>query len=142
MNIPTTPGVLGRTRTPIAGVLRRIALTGALALTVFGLSVSAASASEDEQIRTKGGEVEFEGTGDILRAIDIRRDGKSVRARLRWFDPVTRTLETSYLTDPTSAGSWKSRRLAIPEGITVRLKMCYVDNGRVVRCSKEQDGVA
>ena len=136
----TVPITLGHAQTPNPP-LRRLAVTGALALTVFGLGVPAASASEDEQIRTKGGEVEFEGTGDILRAIDTRRDGKSVRARLRWFDPMTGTLEKASLTDPTSEGGWKRKRLAIPEGITVRLKLCYVDNGHE-KCSKEQDGVA
>jgi hypothetical protein len=143
MTIPTTtPGTLARARTQIATVVRRIAATGALALTVFGLSVPAASAGESEQIRTKGGEIEFEDTGDILRAVDTRRDGYAVRARLSWFDPVTRTLQTSSLTDPTSAGTWKSRQLAVPEGFTVRLRMCYIDNGHAVKCSNEQDAVA
>jgi hypothetical protein len=142
MTIPTTPGTLGRAQTPIATMLRRVAVIGALALTLVCVAVPAASASQDEQITTKGGEVEFEGTGDIIRALDKRRDGYGVRARLKWFDPVTRTSEKAYLTDPTSAGTWKSRRLAIPEGITVRLMMCYVDNGRAVQCSKEQEGVA
>jgi hypothetical protein len=139
MTIPTTPGTLGRTQTTM---LRRVAVIGALALTLVCAAVPAASASQDEQITTKRGEVEFEGTGDIIRALDKRRDGYGVRARLKWFDPITRTLEKAYLTDPSSAGTWKSKRLAIPEGITVRLRMCYVNNGHAFKCSKEQEGVA
>jgi hypothetical protein len=65
-----------------------------------------------------------------------------VGARLTWFDPVTRTLEKAWRIDPSSAGRWKSRRLAIPEGISVGLRLCYIDEGHVVKCSKEQDGEA
>jgi hypothetical protein len=143
MTIPhTTPGMLGRVRTSKAAIFRRLATTGALALTMFGLSVSAASAGESEQIRTKGGEVEFRARGDILRAFDTRRDGYAVRARLTWLDPVDGTFHKEYVTDPNSGGDSRARRLPIPEGITVRLKMCYIDNTGPVRCSKEQDGVA
>jgi hypothetical protein len=132
MTIPST--------TP--GTLRRLAATGALALTVFGLSVPAASAGESEQIRTKGGKLQFQAHGDILRAHDTRRDGYSVRARAIWFDPSDRTHHKEYVTDPNSAGVSRARPLPIPEGISVELKLCYIDNTGIVSCSKEQEGVA
>jgi hypothetical protein len=143
MTIPnTTPGTLGRVRTSKAAIIRRLSAICALALAVFGLSASAASAGESERIRTKGGVAKFDASGDILRVLDTRRDGYSVRARLTWFDPTDNTLQEAFLTDPNSKGRSKAKRLAIPEGITVRLKLCYVDNTGPVSCSKEQDGVA
>jgi len=39
--------------------------------------------------------VEFQAGGDILRALDKRRDGYAVRARLTWFDPLDHTLQKS-----------------------------------------------
>ena len=142
MNIPnTTPGTLGCARTSNSAILRRLAAIFALALTAVGLSVPAASAGESERIRTDGGVVEFQASGDILRALDTRRDGYAVRAQLTWFDPQDSTLQKEWVTDPNSGGVSRARPLAVPEGITVRLKMCYIDNTGPVSCSKEQDGV-
>jgi hypothetical protein len=139
MNIPsTTPGMHRRAHT----MIRRLAAVSAMALTGFGLSVPAASAGESERIRTKGGILKFEADGDVLRVLDTRRDGYAVRARATWFDPTDNTLQKAFLTDPNSKGRSKAKRLPIPEGITVRLKLCYVDNTGPVSCSKEQDGVA
>jgi hypothetical protein len=56
--------VFGRAQTSIAGVLRRLAVAGALALTVLALGVPAASAGESERIKTKGGIVTFKDRGD------------------------------------------------------------------------------
>jgi len=123
-------------------MIRRLAATSALALTVFGLGIPAASAAESEQIRTKGGTVQFQADGDILRAHDTRRDGYSVRARLTWFDPLDYTFHKEYVTDPNSAGVSRARPLPIPEGIGVHLKMCYIDNKGIVSCSEEQEGEA
>jgi hypothetical protein len=56
MTFPTTtPGPLGRDRTRLAAMVRRIAVAGALAVAVPGLSVPAASARESEQVATDGG---------------------------------------------------------------------------------------
>jgi hypothetical protein len=143
MTIPsTTPGTLARARTPIAAMIRRLAAISALALTVFGLSVPVASAGESERIRTKGGLVEFQAHGDILRALDTRRDGYAVRARLTWFDRLDGTFHKAFVTDPNSAGTSRAKPLPIPEGTSVHLKVCYIDNTGPVSCSKEQDGVA
>jgi len=143
MTIPiATPGTLDCARTPIARVLRRLALAGAVVLTMLGLTVPAASAAESERIRTKGGLVEFQARGDILRAYDTRRDGYSVRARLTWFDRVDNTFHKAYVTDPNSAGTSRAKPLPIPEGTSVRLRMCYIDNTGPVSCSKEQDAEA
>ena len=59
-----------------------IAVTGVLALAVSGLSVPAASAGDSELIEVKGGYGLFADGGDLLRAVDQRRDGYGVRARL------------------------------------------------------------
>jgi hypothetical protein len=89
---------------PDLAIIRRLAATCALAVTAVGLSVPAASAGESERIRTDGGVVEFQASGDILRALDTRRDGYAVRAHLTWFDPQDSTLQKEWVTDPNSAG--------------------------------------
>jgi hypothetical protein len=138
MTLPnTTPGAISK-----PGIVRRLAVTGALALTACGLDAPVASAGESEQIRTKGGTAQFQADGDILRALDTRRDGYAVRARLTWFDRVDNTSHEAYVTVPNSGGTSRAKPLPIPEGTTVRLRMCYIDNPGPVSCSKEQDGVA
>ena len=71
MNISTTPGTVGRVRTPKAAIIRRLAVICALAVSVFAVSASAASAGSDESITTKHGSAAFidrGGTGTGLRA--------------------------------------------------------------------------
>jgi predicted amidohydrolase len=141
MTIPfTTPGAFARAHTPIAGVLRRLAVAGALALTVFAVSASAASAGEHERIATKGGTVWFDHTGDYIGALDRRKDGYAVRAYLLWtyrHKPYTEevTDNTGFTPGPNDPHRAVYRQLSIPEGTTARLIMCYVPNGR---CSQPQ----
>ena len=71
MSIPaTTPGTLGRVRTPKAAIIRRLALASALAVTVLGPGASAASAGSDESITTKHGSAAFIDRGETLIAND------------------------------------------------------------------------
>jgi hypothetical protein len=129
MNIPCT--------TPIATILRRLALTGALALTVFGVSVPAASAGEDERIDAKYGYVEFKHDGDVLVAGDIWGDGYGVRAYLQWGRE-----DSAQVTDRFSSGPQGEAHNhlgnEIREGATVSLTMCYTKNGDIWRCSDRQ----
>lgn len=59
--------------------------------------------------------MEFQAGGDILRALDKRRDGYAVRARLTWFDPLDHTLQKEYVTDPNSRGTSRTRIVASAE---------------------------
>jgi hypothetical protein len=133
------------TTTPI---LRRIAVTSALALTVVGVSVPAASASQ-QRIRTDGGEVNFvnihsggAGGDDVegISAHDKRRDGYGVRAYLNWSDE--RGLHRASVTDPKSAGKGNAKDVSVPEGTSVLLTMCYIDAGHIKQCSRSQGAVA
>jgi hypothetical protein len=145
-NATITPGTLSRARSPIAATIRRIALTGALVLTVFGLSVPAASAGESQEIDTDGGLVHFDvsdGIGDStqnLGVLDERRDGYGVRAYLHWTDRDGP--HTASVTDPTSSGKGDAKGLSILSGTAVLLSMCYIDNGRIVQCSFSQPAEA
>jgi hypothetical protein len=132
--------------TPIAAALRRIALTGALALALVGVGVPAASASQ-ERIRTNGGEVTFlnggSGAGDDVESIsahDKRRDGYGVRAYLLWTDE--RGLHRASVTDPKSAGKGDAKDVSVLDGTAVLLSMCYIDEGRIKQCSRSQGAVA
>ena len=138
MTIPTTtPGRLGRTRTLLAAKLRRIAATGALAVTALAISVPAASAGESQQIVTKGGIVQFRDHGEILAATDTRHDGYDVRAELYWAGG------RAYIADFGFEDSAERRiNLSIREGTDVKLRMCYITDGRPVRCSGLQRAVA
>jgi hypothetical protein len=146
MTIPTTPGTLRCARTPIAAMIRRIAVTGALALTAFGLSVPVASAGESQEIDTDGGRVSFDASprfgGDTqgLGVLDERRDGWAVRAYLHWTDRDGP--HTASVTDPRSSGKGDAKDLSILGGTAVLLSMCYVDDGRIVQCSFSQPAEA
>jgi hypothetical protein len=144
MTIPfTTPGAFVRARSPIAGVLVRLAAVGALALTVFAVSASAASAGSHERILTRGGVVWFDHTGDYIGALDRRKDGYAVRAYLNW--RVGEDLYEEEVTDdrgftpgPADPDRAVYRKLFIPEGTTVTLTMCYAEGDINRRCSQGQ----
>jgi hypothetical protein len=141
MNIPsTTPGTLPR------AMIRRLAALSALALTVFGVSVPAASA-DDQRIRTNGGEVNFNDAGGpvgnnvvSISAIDKRRDGYAVRAYLQWTDRDG--VHATSVTDPRSTGKGDAKDVVILSGTAVLLSMCYIDNGHIKQCSFSQPAAA
>ena len=144
MNIShTTPGTLDCARTPVAGVLRRLALVGVLTLTVLGLTVPAASAGEYEDISTKRGAVAFQPRGDTLFAIDNKRDGIGIAATIYWKpDPNSpRKLSASVL-DGGAGGVAKTKRVNLREGTIVELEMCYFRHSGLIKCSKLQKAVA
>ena len=126
MTLSTTPGT----------IVRRLIAISALAVTLFGLSVSAASAGESETISTKGGSVSFRDKGERLVALDQRKDGLSVRAYLQ-----IRKGSLFSVTDPRTDGALlipavkDLSGVLIQENTAVRLWMCYVKFGVVVRCS-------
>ena len=142
MTIPlTTPGAFGR-------VLRLLAVTGALAVTVFAVGATTASAGEHERIVTKGGVVWFDHTGDYIAALDRRKDGYGVRAYLDWMeghgdDVVLRQEDINddrgFTPGPADPHRAVYRKLFVPEGTTVELTMCYSTKGDGNRrCSQPQ----
>jgi hypothetical protein len=126
-------------------MIRRITALSALALTLFGVSVPAASA-DDQRIRTKGGEVSFEDSGGpssdrvSIATIDKRRDGYGVRAYLQWTDRDG--VHTASVTDPRSSGNGDAKDLHILSGTSVLLSMCYIDTGHIKQCSFSQPAEA
>jgi hypothetical protein len=151
MIIPsTTPGALARGQTPIAAIVRRLAVVG-VALTALGLSASAASANdkeEDERIAVKGGKAWFKNDlaeqswPESLSVEDTRRDGYGVRAYLDYWSASGAHL-TSYVTAPDSTDhNYNSIDLQIPEDRAVTVSVCYLDNGQVKRCSLGQRAYA
>jgi hypothetical protein len=147
MTIPrTTPGTLGRVRTPLAAIVRRLVVTSAVALTVFGLGAPAASAEEDEKIDVDGGYAEFTNSGaDIgqenLWVGDDRRDGVGVRAYLDWHDADGRHTVSVTASNSTEDAD-DNVVVYVPEapgkGTAVTLSVCYIDNGHVKQCSLGQ----
>jgi hypothetical protein len=138
MIIPsTTPGMLRRARSSSPAISRRLAITGALALALVGVSVPAASAGEDEKILVSGGEVEFDHRGEFLWAIDLRLDGYGVRAYVTWKDGVGGRHKAP-ATDPDPDPPGQLENLSIPEGTTVWLKVCYTRQSADARCSRQQ----
>jgi hypothetical protein len=119
----------------IPATVRRIAITGALALTLFALSVPAASAGENEEIVVKGGWAAFKHKDEILLARDNLGDHLGVRAHLLWDG------RAAHVTD-ASGGSTAGRNLSIPEGTTVWLVVCYTRHGEDVQCSGAQKAEA
>ena len=125
----TTPGNLGRGR--------RLATIGALAATMFGLSASAASAGTDESITTARGSASFNDRSEIVTANDTKKDGIGIQAFLFWNG------RSVTVTDGNGANnSPNTKNLSIPEGTKVKLKLCYVNNGTVFKCSRPQAATA
>jgi hypothetical protein len=140
MTFPTTPGTHARARPPIAAVLRRLAATGALALTVFAVSAGTATAGESESIKTDGGHVTFEHRDEEVTAEDTRVDGLGVQAVLVWVDETDHN-RTVFVVDATGADDLsKFKDLTIREGTRVALTMCYVDDFGPSECSRTQTG--
>jgi hypothetical protein len=129
--------MLRRARSSSAAISRRLALPGALALALVGLSVPAAFAGEDEKIRVSGGEVEFNHRDEFLWAIDLRLDGYGVRAYVTWKDSVGGRHKAP-ATDPNPDPPGQLENLSIPEGTTVWLQVCYTRHGADANCSRHQ----
>ncbi len=141
MTLPTTPGSLGRVRIAKAAFTRRLAAVCVLAVTVLGLSVSAASAGTDESITTKRGSASFNDKDEIVTANDKLKDGFGVQAFLFW--KVKKKTVSVTVTDGNGANnSPNTKNLRIREGTKVNLKLCYVDNGIVTKCSRVQVATA
>jgi hypothetical protein len=119
----------------IPGIIRRTALTGALALTLFALSVPAAFAGENEKIKVKGGSVFFFHEGDLLVAYDRVPDNLGVRAYLLYANRGVQVTDVA-------GGPPVSDQLSIREGTTVYLVVCYTRQGKDVQCSGAQTAVA
>ena len=122
---------------------RRVALAGALALTVSALAVPAASAGEHERILTKGGAVWFDHSGEYIAALDLRKDGYSVRAYLDW--DYRGAHYTEDVTDnlggrpgPVDPDRSVYRQISVPEHTTVTLTMCYSQGEYNRECSAGQ----
>jgi hypothetical protein len=126
MTIPTTtPGT------------RNLTAMCALALTLFALSVSAASAGSSDVIRVKGGVAAFQARGDVLKVKDTRRDGLGVQARL-FAGKRPGLVLMGVVTDRNGADNGvKRKRLGLRESVQVWLQICYQDHGHNnVRCSR------
>jgi hypothetical protein len=118
---------------------RRVAVAGALALALTGLSAPTASAGSYERIDVRYGYVEFEPDGNRLTAGDIWPDDTGVRARLSWKEPDG--VESASVTDG-SEGYASSENLDIEDGTTVLLHLCFTRNGADVNCTDGQQAEA
>jgi hypothetical protein len=134
MNVPiTTPDA--RVRPPIAAIC-------ALAIAAFGLTAPAASAGENESIKTKGGLVTFKHKDEQIEAWDNRPDHLGVQATLAWTDAAGDN-HTKWVIDTTGADELgKFKDLSIRDGTRVALTMCYVDDTGPTDCSRPQSAVA
>jgi len=141
MTIPTTPGTLGRVRTTNAAIIRRLTALWVLAVTVFGLSVSAASAGTDESITTKRGSASFNSKDEIVTANDKLEDGLGIQAFVFW--KTKKGTVSATVTDGNGANnSPNTKNLRIREGTKVKMKLCYVDDEVVQDCSRVQVATA
>jgi hypothetical protein len=145
MTLPTTPGTLGRVRISMAATIRQIAAICVLAVTVFTLSVSAASAGTDESITTKRGSASFNDKDEIVTANDRLEDGIGIQAHVFWkikTSSGTKTVSATVTDGNGANNSPNTKNLRIREGTKVRMKLCYVDGGIVTKCSRVQFATA
>jgi hypothetical protein len=141
MNTPTTPGTLGHVQSRKPAIIRRVAVIGALAPIVFGFGVATASAGTDESITTTHGSAAFIDKGETLIANDKKQDRFSVMASLTWKEGKKGRSAT--VRDGNGPGNTPNTiNLRIREGTKVHLKLCYVDNGVVFKCSNAQAATA
>jgi hypothetical protein len=130
-----------RTTTPGA-MVRRLAATGALAVTMFGVSVSAASAGTDESITTKRGSASFNDNTEIVTANDTLANKQGVQAFLSWKTKSGKGRSVTVEDGNGANNSPNTKHVSLPEGTKVHLKLCYVNNGTVFKCSKPQAATA
>ncbi len=106
---------------------------------MLGPGATTAFAGQSQTIETERGSVRFEHRGEILTAYaGPYAGGRGIRAYLDW----TKHAIVTALQGAGSTGS-KSKNLAIREGTTVYLRMCYTNlDNEDTRCSKRQRGVA
>ena len=114
----------------LAGAL--LAGGGSVALT------QPAAAGTNESISVAGGRVTFHHRGNILTAIDSRRDGRCLRAHLMYTGGGPNSPALHELVTACGAGKVAQRSLDIPEGIRVDIQACYVGGGLPSRCSRFQ----
>jgi hypothetical protein len=131
MTIPTTPGII-----------RRLAALCVLAVTVFALSVPVASAGTDESITTKRGSASFNDKDEIITANDKLKDGIGIQAFAFWKVKKKKTVSVTVTDGNGANNSPNTKNLRIREGTKVKLKLCYVDNGVVLDCSRIQVATA
>ncbi len=142
MTLPTTPGTLGRVRIAKAAFTRRLAAICVLAATVLGFSVSAASAGTDESITTKRGSASFNDKDEIVTANDKLEDGIGIQAFVFWKIKKGKTVSVTVTDGNGANNSPNTKNLRIPEGRKVKMKLCYVDNGVVLDCTRVQVATA
>jgi hypothetical protein len=127
------------------GILRRVAVSAALALTVFAVSAPAALAGKSQSIDTKGGFVSFNHVDEYLYVDDERGEGWSVVAELKLRDGA---VPISRVTDGDGANGNPNRDdLSFREGTDLSLRMCYEDRlptgaAIVISCSGWQNAEA
>ena len=96
-----------------------------------------AAAGTDEAIETDRGFASFNDSSEIVTANDTKSDRMGVQAFLFWSG------RSVTVTDGNGANnSPNTKNLSIPEGTKVKLKLCYVDNGVVKKCSRAQSATA
>jgi hypothetical protein len=125
MTFPTTPGI------------RKLAATIAITATACGIAAPAALAGTDESITTARGSASFNHKDEILTANDKKKDGFGIMAFLFWGGKSVTVVDGN-----GANNSPNSKDLNIREGTKVKLKLCYVDNGVVFKCSKPQGATA
>jgi hypothetical protein len=111
----------------------RLLATAVGAVTLFGVSASAASAGSSEEIRTAGAWAKFDDLGEELMVGDIAKDGKGAPAYLRWTGDSSASVYVGGYAEPLDTAD-----LSIPEGTKVTLTVCYTKRRLDVQCSDFQ----
>jgi hypothetical protein len=127
-------------------ILRTTLRASAMALTALGLVVPAASAGENESIKTKGGLVTFSHRDEVISAEDRKPDGIGVEAYLEWTDAAG-DLHHKSVKDADGADIptlVSTKDLFIREGTVVKLSLCYVglSGPTPTDCGRPQRAVA
>jgi hypothetical protein len=83
---------------------------------------------------------DFAGTNqpksEVLRVSDYKVDGYGARAYLTWHDNKIAVYTNK------GVNTYDEKTINIREGTTVWLQLCFTNNGKNVRCSGTQRGVA
>jgi hypothetical protein len=123
--------------------MQRIVLLGLLVALALWSAASPAAAGYGQSIDTKGGVVWFEDHGEVVGALDERKDGLGVQATIAWNDKRGRN-HTFFVADTNGVrGNGTRERFSIPEGTRVSLTLCYLrDDVGIWKCSKPQGAMA
>ncbi|WP_019852639.1 hypothetical protein [Actinopolyspora mortivallis] len=121
-------------RKVLVGVLAAVASMLFVPSAAYAGNSSAACSTEGRC----GAYVTFDDHGEHLEAYDTEPDGHGVYVKYKRSDAPN----DGEFTHRDGAGTWYDHNMSMPEGATIRFKVCRIDGSYIHNCSVWTEGTA